>query len=148
MDRIYDIAAGLTQVPGVSGEEERSFPYLKETYGSLFDEIGFTPVSSFYGIRYSKKKDAPTVLLDAHLDTIGFIVTDLLDGGFLKVAPIGGIAEKILPASEVWIHGKKTIPGVFTSKPPHLQERGDEEKPMKISDLLVDTGLNCKKKEL
>ena len=148
MNRIFEIAAGLTQVPGVSGEEERSFPYLKETFGHLFDEVGVTPVSSFYGVRHSKKPNAPTILMDAHLDTIGFVVTECCDGGFLKVLPVGGISEKILPASEVWIHGKETIQGVFASKPPHLQEPGEAEKPMRMSDLSIDTGLNCKKEKL
>lgn len=140
MERIYEIAETLTQIPGVSGEEERSFPYLKENYGELFDEIGFTPVSSFYGIRRCGKKNAKTILMDAHLDTIGFVVTAVCDNGFLRVAPVGGISEKILSASEVWIHGKETIPGVFASKPPHLQERGESEKPMKMTDFSVDTG--------
>lgn len=140
MERLYEIAETLTQVPGVSGEEERSFPYLEKTYGYLFDEIGFTPVSSFYGIRKCAKKNAQTVLLDAHLDTIGFVVTAICDNGFLRVMPVGGISEKILSASEVWIHGKETIPGVFTSKPPHLQERGESEKPIRMTDFAVDTG--------
>lgn len=141
MERVYELAKRLTAIPGVSGDEERAFPQLEALLRDRFDEIGFTPVSSFYGIRRSKKPGAKTVLLDAHLDTIGFMVTKICDGGFLKVTSIGRTAEKNLPASEVWIYGKKTIPGVFASKPPHLQERGESEKRASLSDLSIDAGM-------
>ena len=142
MDRIYEIAKELTAVPGVSGDESRSFPWLREHLAGKFDEYGFTPVSSFFGIRKRNQKGAKTVLLDAHLDTVGFVVTKICDGGFLKVGMIGSTAEKNLSASEVWIYGKKTIPGVFASKPPHLQEPGESEKKLSIDDLSIDTGLS------
>lgn len=141
MDQIYDIAKTLIALPGVSGDEERAIPDIMRLYGDRFDETGMTPVASFYGIRKSKKPNAKTVLLDAHLDTIGFIVTQICDGGFLKVASVGRTAEKNLSASEVWIYGKKIIPGVFASKPPHLQEPGESEKKMELSSLSIDTGL-------
>ncbi len=142
MDRIYELAEMLTAIPGVSGDEQRALPDVQRLFGSRFDETGFTPVASFYGIKKSKRPDAQTVLLDAHLDTIGFIVTKICDGGFLKVASIGRTAEKNLSAAEVWIYGKETIPGVFASKPPHLQEPGESEKKLSLSDLSIDTGLS------
>ncbi len=142
MDRIYELAKALCAIPGVSGDEARALPQIQSLCGGLFDESGFTPVASFYGIRRSKRPDAKTVLLDAHLDTIGFIVTQICDGGFLKVASVGRTAEKNLCASEVWIYGKKTIPGVFASKPPHLQQPGESEKKMSLDDLSIDTGLS------
>lgn len=147
MDRIYEIAKALVALPGVSGDEQRALPELQKLLNGYFDETGCTPVSSFYGIRRSKKPNAPTVLLDAHLDTVGFMVTRICDGGFLKVAPIGRVAEKNLSASEVWIYGEETIPGVFASKPPHLQEPGESEKKLSLSDLSIDTGLSKEKLE-
>ena len=75
MDQIYDLSKSLIALPGVSGDEDRSLPDLVKLYGDRFDEVGITPVASFYGIRKSKKPDAKTILLDAHFDTIGFVVT-------------------------------------------------------------------------
>lgn len=140
MERIYELAKQLTALPGVSGDEQRALGQVRELLGGSFDETFCTPVSSFWGIRYSKNPSAGTVLLDAHLDTVGFIVTAVCDGGFLKVAPVGRIAEKNLSAAEVWIYGEKTIPGVFAAKPPHLQEPGESEKKMSLSDFAIDTG--------
>lgn len=142
MDQIYEIAKTLISLPGVSGDEERALPDIRRLFGDRFDETGFTPVASFYGIRKSKKTNAKTVLLDAHLDTIGFVVTQICEGGFLKVASVGKTAEKNLSASEVWIYGNKIIPGVFASIPPHLQEPGESEKKLALSSLSIDTGLS------
>lgn len=143
MERLYDLVENFTSYPGVSGLEDMAFDGLTEYVETLgiFDEIATTSVGSFYGIMRCGKKNAPLLLCDAHLDTVGFVVTELCDGGFLRIAPIGGIAAKILPAAEVNIYGKKTIRGVFGSVPPHLQSAGDSEKKMNVTDLFIDTGL-------
>lgn len=147
MEKLYSIVENFTSYPGVAGFEYMAFDGLKKYVETLdvFDEIGTTSVGSFYGIMRCGKKDAPLVLCDAHIDTIGFVVTELCEGGFLRIANIGGIAAKILPASEVNIYGKETIKGIFASKPPHLQEPGESEQKMNVTDLFIDTGMPLEK---
>ena len=130
MDKLYEIIEKLTSVPGVSGFEHAAFAAVREFLASteIFDEIYTTPVSSICALMRCGKKKAPLVMCDAHLDTVGFLVTEICEGGFLRVAPVGGIAPKILQASVVNIYGKRTITGVFGSKPPHLQAPGEAEK--------------------
>lgn len=79
-----------------------------------------------------------TVLLDAHIDEIGMMVTGI-DNGFLKVAAAGGIDHRILAAMRVRIHGKKTVAGVFCSVPPHLKKK--DSAPPDFDSLYIDTGL-------
>lgn len=88
----------------------------------------------------SKKNDAPTLLLDAHIDTIGLIVAEILEGGFLRFASVGGIDRRILTGAKVEIHGKETLKGVFSSVPPHLSKGNDNKLP-EFSEFLVDTGI-------
>lgn len=147
MQKLYNLVENLTSYPGVSGFESMAFEKLSEYVKSLgiFDEIGTTSVGSFYGIMRCGRDNVPLVLCDAHLDTVGFVVTELCEGGFLRVAPVGGIAAKILPASEVNIYGKEILNGVFASKPPHLQEPGESEKKQEITDLCIDTGIPLEK---
>ncbi len=86
-----------------------------------------------------------TLLLDAHIDEVGFVVTSVSDTGFLKVSNVGGIDPRILPASRVILHGKSDIPAVFTSTPPHLAKKENET--VSLDDILIDTGLGEMAKE-
>ena len=85
------------------------------------------------------------LLLDAHIDEIGMVVTDV-DDGFLRVAPMGGIDPRILPATRVKIHGKETVSGVFCSVPPHLKR--DESEVAPTDEQYIDTLLGDKAKEV
>ncbi len=93
-----------------------------------------------------KGKSDYTLLLDAHIDEVGFIVTHISDNGFLTVQKCGGIDLRHLPAKAVTIHGKKKLTGVFSSIPPHLS-KGDEL-PDNITEYKIDTMLGDKAKEL
>jgi endoglucanase len=80
-------------------------------------------------------------MLDAHMDEIGMYVTEILDGGFLRVTNIGGIDTGILQASDVIIYGKdERLFGVIASTPPHLAT-GDNKTLPQITELLIDTCL-------
>lgn len=86
-----------------------------------------------------------TVMLEAHIDEVGFIVTHVFESGFLKVSNVGGNDGRILPATPVTVHGKTDIPAVFSSNPPHLS--GENE--VKTADeALLDTGLGEKAKDI
>lgn len=87
-----------------------------------------------------------TLMLDAHIDQIAMVVTDVDGMGFLTVAKAGGIDIRSLPARRVTVHGKQKITGVFCSTPPHLAT-GDEEYD-DISKIKIDTFLDEKAREL
>lgn len=80
------------------------------------------------------------IMLDAHLDKIGLIVSSICENGFLKVAPIGGVDCRILPGNTVKIYGKNPVLGIVCSTPPHLNKSKDD-KFLKVDELLIDTGL-------
>lgn len=80
-----------------------------------------------------------TLMLDAHIDEVGFVVTSVMDDGFLKVANVGGIDSRFLPALPVTVHGKKDVEAVFISTPPHLSK--GEDKVKDVEDIFLDTGL-------
>lgn len=84
------------------------------------------------------KGAAHTLMLDAHIDEVGFVVTSILDKGFVKVANVGGIDKRILPATPVIIHGKREVSAVFASTPPHL----GKSEPKDVTEILLDTGIH------
>ncbi len=80
-----------------------------------------------------------TILLDAHIDEVGFVVTDISDNGFLSVQKCGGIDLRHLSAKPVTVHAGEKLPAVFTSTPPHLNK--DTDISDDINDMKIDTGL-------
>lgn len=86
----------------------------------------------------SAAENAPHVLLDAHIDQVGLIVTSVTDDGFVTVGNIGGLDRRLFPVQKVWIHGEKTIPGIICALPPHLTS--GNEKVQKIEEVRIDTG--------
>lgn len=85
------------------------------------------------------REGLPSLVLDAHIDQIGMIVSFITDEGFIKVGNLGGIDRRLLPAQPVIIHGKNDIPGVVCSVPPHLIS--GENGVMEWGDVSIDTGM-------
>ncbi|MBQ8739952.1 MAG: M20/M25/M40 family metallo-hydrolase [Clostridia bacterium] len=86
-----------------------------------------------------------TLMLEAHIDEVGFVVTDVDDSGFVTVKNCGGIDLRMLPSRTVRIHGKEDVVGVFCATPPHL---GGPKEYDDISALKIDTLLGEKAKEI
>lgn len=109
----------------------------------------YCPVTHISGLSFIgeiKGESDYTLLLDAHIDEVGFIVTHISDDGFLTVGKCGGIDLRHLPASPVIIHGKKAVTGVFSIIPPHLSK--GEEMPDSITEYKIDTMLGSEAKEI
>ncbi len=80
-----------------------------------------------------------TVLLEAHYDQIGFVVTEILPEGFVKLGAVGGIDSRLLPSTRIKIFGKSEVKAVFCSVPPHLA--GGADSAPKLNDIYADTGI-------
>lgn len=143
MINITETITKLSLAMSISGHERRIFDTIKDIAADSYDEIHEDNVGNITLIRRCGKENAPCIMLDAHLDEIGMIVTQIKDGGFLKVLNIGGIDTRILPASIVTVYGKEEpFPAVVVSTPPHLQKPGESSKLPKISDIMLDTGMS------
>lgn len=124
----------LPQAP--SGMEESSSEVFARLIAPYADTVERTPSGNVIARRRGKGK---RLLIEAHADEVGLIVTEVL-GGFLKFLPVGGIDFKILPASTVTVYGRRPIPGIIGLKPPHLQKKEDD-RTLSADTLLIDTGL-------
>ncbi len=136
MEKTIELLKELTQTVGVSGCEENIAALLREKLSSYGDVTvdNMNNVFCTFGEGYH-------FLLDAHLDEIGLIVTDITDDGFIKFSNCGGIDARPLPAMEVSVWGREEVKGVISTLPPHLQSASDEKKIPKLSELAIDTGL-------
>ena len=90
-----------------------------------------------------KKGNGKKIMVAAHMDEVGFIITEITDSGFLKFDTLGGIETKVLSGKKVLI-GKERIPGIIGAKAIHLQKREEVFSPLKIKDLYIDIGAKDK----
>lgn len=136
----------LSDMRGISGFEYRLTDKIATMFMPYADEVRIDALGNVIAVKECGIKDAPKVMIEAHCDEIGLMVTSVTDEGYLTFANVGGVDERILPSLEVTVHAKKDIYGVIGIKPDRLQEAG---KTAKIKDMAIDTGLNADKvKEL
>lgn len=145
MDRLdtQKLLERLTQRPGVSGLEDSAAKAAMELlapYGEpALDRLGnlLCPVRT----GASPSEADVHLVLDAHLDEIGLIVTAIDDRGFLRVAACGGVDRRLLLASQVTVHGPQgPVEGIIASIPPHLQT-GEQKNPT-VEEISVDIGFD------
>ncbi len=136
----FEILSELSSAVGVSGFEN-SASEVAIKYLSKYGEINKDPLGNIYCKVGTHTENKQTLLLDAHIDEIGFVVNYVTDDGFVQLSACGGIDRRVLIAQEVVICGNEQVSGVITSVPPHLDD--DRTNSPKIEDLYVDTGLTC-----
>ena len=144
MENIKKTLKDLCEIMTVSGFEHREREKLLSLL-SKYGEVKTDRLGNYIVEKKSKKENAPTLLIDAHIDEIGMAVTKIHDGGFLSVTQIGGLDAHVMQSAEVEIFGREVVYGVVGSTPPHLSARDGKLK--KIEELLIDTGIEKEKLE-
>ena len=130
----------LASLMSVTGYEDNGAEKIKEIAKQYFDEYFCDNVRNQVLVKKCGKENAPQIIVDCHFDEIGMYVTEIKDGGFLKVINVGGLDTRIMQAADVVVYGKKTINAVVASTPPHLSDSKDREKLKSVDELLIDTG--------
>lgn len=137
----------ICTTPGAPGFEQRVRELVLDEIKDLVDEVELDNMGNIYAIK--RGKGNKRVMVGAHMDEIGFIVTHIDDNGFIRFHTLGGFDPKTLTAQRVIIHGKKDIIGVMASKPIHVMSAEERNKVAKIKDYFIDTGMSAKEvKEL
>ncbi len=139
---IKELLTELSESVGVSGHEEPVRRIVRREFEKYADEVLTTRLGSVIGVRRANrgKTPAPKLMLEGHMDEIGLIVT-AIEGGFVHFDEIGGYDVRVLPAQNVLVHGRQTLPGVISSVPPHLVKEEDRGRPVPMSELFIDIGL-------
>ncbi|MFX0550041.1 M42 family metallopeptidase [Hathewaya histolytica] len=131
----------LCNAHGPVGYEGEVRNIIKEEIMPYVDEI---KVDTMGNILVHKKGNGPKVLLDAHMDEVGFIITGYNDDGTLRFAPLGGVNAKVAPCKVLYIGDTKVV-GVIGLKPIHLQSKEERTKALGYKDYCIDIGSNSKK---
>lgn len=139
--KIRDDAKTLCDLSGPSGFEQRVAKKATELLRPLMDEVWTDRLGSVIAVRRCGKPNARKVLLDAHLDEIGLIVTGI-EEGFLRFSTIGGVDPRMLPDREVMVLTEPPIVGVCVCLPPHVQSAADFDRSTPIDELYIDIGFS------
>lgn len=131
----------LSDMRGISGYEYRITDEISKMFEQYCDEVKTDALGSVIAVKKCGKENAPKLMIEAHCDEIGLIVTSITDEGYLTFANVGGVDERTLPDTEVVVHGKEDVWGVIGIKPNYLLET---DKTVKIKGMAVDTGLDGK----
>ncbi len=128
----------LTERVGVSGDEFAASNAAADFLKQYVEEVSVDAFGNVTGFVRSHRENAKLLMLDAHIDQVGYIVTYIDDKGFLSVGSCGSPDVKTLLAQSVTVHGKRAVRGVVSTLPPHVQkESGAPE----IADISIDVGL-------
>lgn len=144
-----DIRNALTMLcsqSAPSGFEHAAVQTAMELLRPLMDEVSVDRMGNLVGVRRCGKENAPRLLLDAHLDEIGLMVTGI-EEGFLRFSSIGGVDPRMLPNRELTILTEPPLFGVVACLPPHVQKSGDTDKALPLSELLIDIGMTQEQAE-
>lgn len=130
----------LSEAIGPSGFEDEVREIIAEVVEPLVDEIRFDNLGNLIATKRGRRDDV--VLLDAHMDEVGFLVSYVEDSGFLRLSPLGGWDARVLPAHAVTIVGRdgRRVRGVIGTLPPHVTQEAERSKAHRLEDLFVDIG--------
>lgn len=135
----------IAEVAGAPGHEQRIREIVIREITPLVDEVTVDNMGNVYAIK--KGKTPKRVMIGAHMDEIGFMVTHIDEDGFVRFHTLGGFDPKTLTAQRVIIHGKKDVIGVMGSKPIHVMTAEERLKLPKTTDYFIDLGMNKKEVE-
>ena len=142
----FQIIKNLTETQAWSGDESKIRDYIREIVEPYCDKIEIDILGNLFCFIYGKaneKESKLKILLDAHIDEIGFIVRYIDKNGFIRFTQVGGQNPRILPGQKVTIHSSsgEEIIGIIGETPIHLIKQEDRKKPIKMEELFIDVGM-------
>lgn len=144
-DKLFQRIKELTELQGISGYERNVRQYLVEHMTPLVDEIEVSDLGNVYGIIRSKQQNAPKVMIAAHMDEVGFMVTEIHNNGTMSVTPIGGWNVYAVSAQRYTLQtAKGDYPIVSSAVAPHLLRGGGQAASLKPEDIRFDAGFDSK----
>ena len=141
MSELKDTLLKLISLPGLSGYEAPAREVITAAWQPLVDEISVSPMGSLHGFRRGSGPDPrPSILLAAHMDAIGLMITGIQDG-LLRFTEVGGVDPRILPGLRVIVHGQRNLPAIVVQPPDYLLVPNQRGKSVAMEHLFIDTGL-------
>jgi len=136
----------LTELQSTSGHERNVREFMRKEMEPLVDRIEQDGLGGIFGVREHQDANAPKIMIAAHMDEVGFMVTNITSTGLLKVSPLGGWNPYVVSAQRFTLQTRKgDYPVISSSIPPHLlRAAGGQQAAVKVTDILFDAGFTSK----
>lgn len=141
----YKILEKLCRAVSVSGDENEIRKIVIDEVKPFADEIKVDPLGNVLVTRNGRTRNRVRILLDAHMDEVGFILVADDGDGIFEFKAVGGIDVRNLAGKQVVV-GKDHKPGVVGAKPIHLAKAEELRQAISIDSLRVDFGPGAKAK--
>lgn len=133
----------LSESFGITGREDTITKWILEQSRPYIDDFRFTPMGNLIVTKKGSHLQHPKIMISTHVDEIGLVVSSVLENGFLRVEPRGGVDPKMIPAHPFMVLSQKgPIKAIGISIPPHLLREEDKKELIGYENLLLDTGLS------
>ncbi len=143
-EETYQMIKRTTELQGISGFEHNVRDFMRSEMNGLVDRIETDGLGGLFGVKESQTPDAPKLMLAAHMDEVGFMVSSITSKGLIKVLPIGGWNPYVVSSQRFTIQTKKgEYPLVSSSIPPHLL-KDKKNTSISIDSILFDGGFESK----
>ncbi|HDN80727.1 MAG TPA: M42 family peptidase [Chloroflexi bacterium] len=132
----------LSEAVGISGNESEVARILGEELSKYADEIKTDALGNVIALKRGVgAQRPPRIMLAAHMDEVGLMVSEI-EEGFIRFTTVGGVDTRILLGQEVIVYGRRPLPGVIGSRPPHVLSREERKKVIPREELFIDVGLS------
>ena len=128
---------------GTSSDEKSVRDIILNEIKDYIDDYGIDNLNNLIVYKKGKKHPKLKVMVSAHMDEVGFIITSVTDDGLLKFSTVGGINPSVICAKHVNV-GEKMIPGVIGIKPIHMLKADEKNKTVPLDDMYIDIGAKDK----
>jgi putative aminopeptidase FrvX len=135
--------SNLVSIPGVSGDEHRVRKELITLISRYVEKIWEDSMGNLFAVK-GEGRNGLRVMLCAHMDEVGLIITSIEKDGTLRFAKVGGIDDRVLPGVSVRI-GYNNVPGIICQKPFHLKSPEERKKPIPFEELYIHIGASSEK---
>lgn len=129
----------LCALSGVSSWEDEVRDFIRTKAEPFADSIRTDTIGNLIVFKRGKKATGNKLLLSAHMDEVGLMITKIEDEGVLRFDSVGGIDRRVLIGKRVFV-GQNRIPGVIGMKPIHLTTKSERKAVPKMSELYIDVG--------
>ncbi len=138
-----DLLRQLTEAVGVSGAEKEVRLLIRDLIADHVDEWSVDTMGNLLATKRGTGQYDMRVLVDAHMDEVGLLITDIDSSGMLKFTNAGGFDDRALLGKIVQV-GSQKITGVIGARAIHLLKRGEYSKVVKMDAMRIDIGAKSK----